>query len=851
MYYKRIMPEKHSIPIYHTKLHRPPLARGFMHREALNVLLDQSPDHPLTLVSAPAGYGKSSAVSHWVETRGHPNAWLSLDETDSDVRVFLAYLVAAVRIVVPEACVETAAWLLKEELPPESTLVGCLGNDLQALKSPLVLVLDDYHHISEPAVHSLLNHLFKHPPEPVQLVIITRRDPPLRLGRLRAHNHMIDVRVRALMFTLSETRAFLKEATDRTYSNAAIAHLHQCNEGWVAGLHLAVLALQNHDDANEFLLGFDCDVAGVQDFLLEEALAVHPPGTVDRICNISILNRFCASLCEAVGAPLAEGNEDPFDDRGFISLLLDSGLFCVPLDGRGEWYRYHNLFQELLRKRLQKRLSSEKIASLHLHASAWFEAQGLLDEAIHHAHAGGGSEETGRLLLRHRDEILNGEQWNLLDLSLKRLPAGASKDIPELLMLIAWDLQNQGLNFDAFKLLDRIEELIGKKPPVSEKSMFIHGSINALRAYEYVYKGQGDLAQNCAEQALKELPSKCLSERGFSFMILAMAMRMTGDLEGARRIIHEALADTSVPMGTFQCRLMMTLCFLNWVVVDLASMKMVAKQYLKLSEELELKESSMIARFLLAIAHYQLNELSKAETCLIPIVSIQKVSNQHFFNESMFVMASVYQAKGQTARAREMVDSVCEHMLSSQKMYLLRRAQAFQADLALRQGRIAQALNWAQQREEEPFHSDNIFYKPFLALGRVLVAQDSAEGMKKADSYLTRLETFVTGINNTRFLIEVLALRALLHDKKDEGPAALLALGRAVHLAQPGGIIRLFTDLGPRLVVLLERLDLDAEKHSYVQRIINSYQREVKAEAGVALAQPLTRRELEILGLLA
>jgi LuxR family maltose regulon positive regulatory protein len=262
----------------------------------MDVLLDHSSDQSLTLVSAPAGFGKSSVVSHWLENRGHPNAWLSLDEMDNEVRVFLTYLVAAVKTVFPEACAETAVQLLEETLPSLPALAGCLGNDLDALEKPLVLVLDDYHHINETAVHDLLNQLLKHPPRSLQLLVISRRDPPFLLGALRAHSKVTEVRARELMFTRSETRAFLEQATDRTFSSAAIAHLHQINEGWVAGLRLAVLALQHHKDVNAFLLRFDCDVSGVQDFLLEEVLAALPSRMVDRLCTTSILNRFCAPL---------------------------------------------------------------------------------------------------------------------------------------------------------------------------------------------------------------------------------------------------------------------------------------------------------------------------------------------------------------------------------------------------------------------------------------------------------------------------------------------------------------------------------------------------------------------------
>ncbi len=354
---------RYSIPIIRTKLYRPSVASDFVYREGLDALLDESSDHPLTLVSAPAGYGKSTVVSHWIETRDGLNAWLTLDGVDNDVGMFLSYIVAAVQTVLPEACTDTRLLLKEEILPPLPLLAGCLGNDLDALEESLVLVLDDYHHIDQPGVHELMNHLLKHPPDPLQLVIITRRDPPLLLGALRVHNNLTEVRVRDLMFTRSETKVFLEQATGQTFSGAATDHLQQMTEGWVAGLRLAVLALQHHSDADAYLLGFDCNVGGVRDYLVEEVLARQPPGAADRMCKISILNRFCAPLCEAVGAASAGGDQDQIDGSGFIDWLKDSGLFCVSLDEQDEWCRYHHLFRELLQHRLERRFTPDEIAS--------------------------------------------------------------------------------------------------------------------------------------------------------------------------------------------------------------------------------------------------------------------------------------------------------------------------------------------------------------------------------------------------------------------------------------------------------------------------------------------------------
>ncbi len=842
---------RYLIPVISTKLHRPPVARDFLCRQGLCEILDESTDHPLTLVSAPAGYGKSSFISHWIKNCDSPNAWLSIDETDSDVRVFLSYVVAAVQTVLPKACTETLLLLKEEVLPPLPVLAGSLGNDLDSLEESIIVVLDDYHRIDQPAVHKLMNHLLEHPPNGLRLIIIARMDPPLLLGALRAHNNLTEVRMRDLMFTRAETEVFLEHATGQTFSSAAIDHLQQITEGWVVGLRCAALAARYHSDADAFLRGFDCDVSGVQDFLVEEILARLPPDVADRMCKVSILNRFCAPLCEAVGPAPVDENEEPKDGSDFIKLLKDSGLFYVSLDEHDEWYRYHHIFQELLQHRLIKQLTRAEMVSLHQQAAAWFEAHGLLEETIQHSLMAGGSAEVVSVIVRHRNDILNLEQWYRLSRWLKQLPVKAVEDEPDMLMLKAWLLNNHGRFKEAVMVLDRLEALLDNRPPNPGLIERLRGGVNALRSHQMYVKGQGDLAIKCAERGLKLLPPECLSERSYALVILGRALQMCGDLEGARSCIYAELTEDSMLTDPFRARLLLVLCVIDWIAADLPSLHLAANELVKLDMESGLKEGGSFGHMFVGVAHYQQNELSKAEASLLSVAAQSEVSNFQFFIENTFALASVYQATGQADKARETVKVICGNLIRAGNAAMLQRAKAYLADLALRQGHMAEALSWAQQFDPEPLRAPSMPYEPCLTFVKVLIAQHSAESLEQAESLLIRLEMFYGEIHNTRFLIEVLALQALLRDTPGDETAAISVLGRAVQLAQPGGFIRLFVDLGPGLVKLLNRLDLDAEGLGYVGRILDAYRSEVKAEVGEALEQPLSKRELEVMELLA
>ena len=839
-----------TLPIIRTKLHRPPVAGDIVRLEGLSALLEEKSDHPLTLVSAPAGYGKSTVVSHWIETHDYPCAWLSLDRTDSDVRVFLSYVVAAVQTVFPEACAETLHLLESDVLPSLPEVAGCLCNDLDVLEEPLVLVLDDYHHIKQPGVHELMDFLLKHPPKPVHLIIISRRDPPLLLGALRAHNKLNEVRVRDLMFKPSETKDFLEQATGKALSSTTIAHLQESTEGWVTGLRLASLAARNHNDVDAYLRGFDRNISGIQEYLIEEVLKEQSPGFAEFMCKSSAFNRFCAPLCEAIGAVPADAAEASVTGSDYIEWLTDSGLFCISLDQQGKWYRYHHLFRVQLQAQLKKRLTKDKIADLHLQGAAWLESQGLLEEAINHLLQADDPAAAGRQIVRHRNEIMNEEQWLRLGRWFDQLPAQTVDNNAELLLLKAWKLKTEGCYAEAFVLMDQIEQRINDGSP-DATSESLRGSVDCMRALQSLTLGQGQQARQHAEDALLRLPADYLSERSYSYLCLAMAMQQVGELEGVRKLIHKELADNSVPPGTFQGRLYAGLCIVKWIAADVKLMRLPARQYFELSEVVRLGETMVASRYFLGMAEYEHDKLPNAENLLMPIIGKIRSANLEASTEGTFVLASVYQATGRPDQARLIIESLCEQLLKAGNMVLLQKARAYQADLALRQGQLETAVNWADGFDPDPLANSYQFYEPRITLARVLIARATADSLAQAGRLLARLQSYYSQQHSTRCLIQVLALKAELSVAEGDDETALTFLARAVSLGLPGGSIRLFVDLGQGLVRLLNRLDLDAEGKRYVERILVAFQGDGKAQAGEALEHPLTKRELEILELLA
>ncbi len=398
---------KTSYPIVATKLHRPAMASDILPRARLLDKLNEGRQHPLTLISAPAGYGKSTLASCWVAACDCPNVWVSLDKDDGDPRVFLSYFLAAIRTAFPAAGQKTQALLDAAELPPVSVLARYLLNDLDEIDDPFILVLDDYDHIHERAVHDLLAGLLAHPSQTMHLALLTRRDPPLPISTLRARGQVTEIRVADLRFTAAEIAAFMAQMVKIPVDDATAAILGEKTEGWVTGLRLAALFLRDRKDLDQMVRNLRGSFRYIADYLIAEVISGQPPAITSYMIEASLFDRFCAPLCEAVHAQAAEGAQGggEIEAQEFIKWMEKANIFVVPLDEQHHWFRYHRLFRQLLQGQLKQLLTHEEIAAMHTRADAWFAQHGLADEGIE-PRSLQGELSAGQLLTRRELELL-------------------------------------------------------------------------------------------------------------------------------------------------------------------------------------------------------------------------------------------------------------------------------------------------------------------------------------------------------------------------------------------------------------------------------------------------------------
>jgi LuxR family maltose regulon positive regulatory protein len=859
-----------------TKLYRPRATEGLVPLLRIRQALDLELDRPLTLVCAPAGFGKTTLLSDWVAHCPQRSAWLSLDEQDNDPAGFLTYVIAAVRTLFPAACAHTAALLHGAELPPLSLLSATLTNDIDSLAEQqpagqrFLLVLDDYHLIHNLDVHQLLDSLLLHPPRSLHLVLGTRHDPPLALAARRARGQLAEVRMAALRFTPAETAEFVRRAVRLPVDAELLDALQVRTEGWVAALRFAALALN--------MLGRDMAVPAalrddryVMEYLLNEVLARLPQTVQDFLLHTAILNRLCGPLCAALEGEPAGGARQ----QQLLHWLEQEDLFTLALDDQGQWYRYHHLLQKLLQDQLAQRFSPAVIAALHARASAWYAAHGYMADAIGHALAAGNEEHAALLVAAHRHTLMNQEQWQALEHLLQLLPRRLVETHVELLLAEAWLLQSRWRIGDTRAVIARADMLLADETATLPEpgGLYLRGELDTLRSHVAFHAADFPSQLAYAARALQDLPEDFSSVRGHAWMDYAVAHYLLGHTEAWRTAVHTALDEDRLHGNAFPMRVLQGYCFLAWMDADLPGLRQGAAFLLKLATERELALGESWGHYFLGAAAYQAGDLPTAEREFGAVVNRRYLAHGFTYLQASFGLATVLLARGDDAGAEGVVDTLLAFAWERGDQNSMDEVQAFQAFLGGSLGRRLEAQRWVGSYDRtQPLIPLIMFHATPVAYARLLLQGGTQQGFEAAAAWLARLHGFVTATFNTRYLIEVLALQALLGSlRRSEGatgPRQAGLLAEALALAEPGGLVRVFVDLGPAMAVLLSDLAAQGGGSPFLAKVLAAFpphMRAAQSAPGAHLPQepwrrpaphvagrpPLSPRELEVLALLA
>ncbi len=847
------------VPILTTKLYRPAPRPHAVLRPRLTEQLSAGLRGKLTLVCAPAGFGKTTLVSGWL-AGCESAAWLSLDEGDSELLRFLSHLVAALRTVEPSLGEEASALLRSAQPPSTRATLTLLLNDLATLSDPLTLVLDDYHMIDSREVDDALSFLLAHLSPQLHLVIATREDPQLPLARLRARGELNELRARDLRFTRGETADFFSQAWNLTLSEHDLITLEARTEGWIAGLQLAALSVQGRDDSSEFLASFAGNNRYVADYLVEEVLERQDEAVKRFLLETSILERLCGSLCYAV-----TGREDA---QGLLETLERSNLFLVPLDDERRWYRYHHLFADLLKARLLAQRG--RAAELHTRSSRWFEENGSPADAIRHAFAAGDTERAAALI-----ELT----WAQMDRSLQSvtwlgwfegLPPDLVRRRPLLRLGHAWAILNGGELEAAERELDDLERWLGTLSDplpgdvvVVDEAQF--GGLPAALAQARAYLAQcrGDLAgaERHTRRMLELLSEDDTFGRGAGVSMLALTQWGQGDLanayetfEGATPLLAQAddgfwevvsplfLADIRREQGRLgDAEALYTRALDLAKTRDDGPLPGVRELCAGLSE-VRLERGDLAgARQLLQSAK------ALGERAVLP-------GNAHRWH---LAAARLAEAEGDPAGAHKQLDLAEERYLRS-PVPDARPVAARRAQLWLREGRLDKARAWARDLFARDSSSELTYVGEFtqFTLARLHLAEGDA---KRALNLLARSLAAAEAGGRSLSVIEGSVLQARAQGAQGNSAAAHQSLQRALTLAVPEGYLQTFVSEGPTLAKLLSELapaNLTEAQSEHVNILLSAFEtgeprtQEVVVKRDL-LIEPLSERELEVLRLVA
>ena len=868
-----------STPILVTKLFIPTTRQQLVSRPHLIEQLNQGLDRKLTLVSAPAGFGKTTLVCHWLqnfqENQAIKVAWLSLDEEDNDPNRFLTYFISALnKASNSENPVGAGALsILQSSQPPGATdILAMLINELAESDDRFVLVLDDYHLIEDKTIDQAVSFLLDNSPPQLHLVIATRHDPAISLGRLRAQNQVTELRAAGLRFTAEEAADFLNRVMGLDLSSQDIAELETRTEGWIAGLQLAALSMQGRTDLQGFIKSFSGGHRLVLDFLIEEVLDQQTEEIQTFLLHTAVLDKLSGSLCNAV---TGQGN-----GQQTLEYLEQANLFIIPLDEERRWYRYHHLFADLLRQRLHQK-HEEGVDSLHQKASYWFEQEKDIDNAIEHSLKASDFERAANMLegtinsYWGRGEHRNLQRW------LKSLPDNVLFSRPDISIHFARYLCNLGQFEDAQNALKNIEQAVSidhqeplesggekqdKKKSAERRNLL--GRITATKGVLASFQGDVDLMLQFSSEALDLLPNSDLTWRNLTAVILGNAHGFKGDMAAAYDARYQAM-QACVAAGDLYLTMMayLELAITLRALGRLKETIEICETQMLVAKEYKLLQTRNVG-WLLAVWGETLVETNELEE------GVQRVQKGFLIAEesgdlpiigwSLFCLIRVLFSRGNLKEAEEIIQRIEKKSLHLHyPAWVLGQLGAWQARINLSQNKLEEALNWVNKQGLDPTMGikpvDEIHF--FLLSEYVVVARILIRQCRWDDAVKLLQQLFVAAENGSRIskTIEILTLLSLAYQALDKTDQALSELQKALAIAEPEGFIRTFVDEGPPMAHLLyEALQRDIYPE-YIQRLLAAFpvtreEDETSPEHLVDqsdLIEPLSEREIEVLLLLA
>lgn len=841
--------------ILKTKLYPPPLTPDLVPRVGLLERLEQEHERPLTIISAPAGYGKSILASMWLEASGLPGAWVSLDDADNDLHTFVSYLLAAIETASPQTSFQTRELLSNFSAPSVAMLALNLLEDLDQVDTPFIIVLDDIHEIHQESVFSFLEALLKRPSPVMHLVLVGRQDPPLPIASWRAYRQITEIRQYDLRFVSSETAQFIQNRLSKRISADVADEWTRITEGWITALQLFILSLRHHPES-AMLSGIVIENRQyLHEFLLAEVLSQLSPIQQACLLKISLLDRFNAQLCEVVC------REELGDDDGFrsgedvIHWLQESNLFLIGLDPQNRWVRFHHLFQSCLREIIQRQLPPEAIASLHLRASRWYAENGMVNEAVREALVAGDKPAAVDLVYHHRYALMEKANWNHLDNLLRLFPDEYVHENVVLLTTAAINAYNLGRLAEFLILYQHLEDLRASRPSDNPLPPSVLGEVKLLYNLNSISNGStADIIKN-AEKSLELLPSHSYHLRSYALGTQIVGLQMEGKLQEAESLGRKTVDNINCPqkLRFFTYLALSIAAYMDGELINVLQYTGKLIHQAMQTGRLEYYQGC----YFKGVAHYFRNELEEAEICFLKLTDRPKQTSLNFLAFGVCGLLRIYHSQRRSEEAlllHQKTRALFEDVGSNNLEIL----DALQVEMALSQDDADRAhhLSLTVNFDVRPllwFH-----YIPQLVPLKLLMHQGGKRNLEEAKHRLIQMDEKLRKINLKAIRMDVLAMQALLLYAQNDLESACQKLGESLTLAVPGGFIRNYLELGSPMAELLTLINQQREFKGetiglHIAKILEAFPSSVQevriGKSGHSAYEysPLTEREREVL----
>ena len=844
-----------------TKLHIPQPKENVVHRSALFEKLNEGLNRKLVLVSAPAGYGKTTLVVDWIYSKKLKSVWYSLDESDNIFTSFLSYLITGLQTI-DKSIGETIQPLLKTAVNLSAEkITGILVNDLIQSNKMFVLVFDDFHYIHQKEIIQFINYFIRFLPDNLHITIITRSDPSIQLSKLRSKQQLIELRIDDLSFSAKDTNEFFYRTHNISLKEEDADFLQTKTEGWISGIHLAGISIKGQDNVSTFIQNLKGSSRYIMDYLLDEVLSVQDKHVKDFLLKTSILQRLCPDLCDHI---LCTTNS-----HEIVELLETNNMFIIPLDNERKWYRYHHLFSDLLRKRLIQS-SSINIPELHTMASEWLINNDLVDEAIHHLLLAQNYEKAAELISQEMFKIWDDGNHYKFSPWLNSLPENILSQTPQLIILKAelamtrWQIQDaEELLHSAETILNKIEnDKIAPLISLSTSSKNYRGRILVNYALIASYHEKPKDIIRYVEEALEILSTDQLIWRNLAKMILSDAYFIIGKLPEAQKGQVETNKSYMIAQNPFL------------YLMSGANLAVTLRQQGKLNEVLELCENlikdaedkklsnTTVVGWLQTIKAEVLaefNNIDEAEK--IALKGVATAENFKIFGvvlKCRLLLIRIYFSKGKYSEINQILQLIKDETVGfGVTGHIKSQIDSWRARMSISQSNYTEMEQWMSEYEDrKAIIFDYINENKNLAASRMYMALGR---FKEAEEILSNLTIEAETNNRINALIEILVLKAQLKYQTGESELAKKLLYKAFSYAEPGGYIRTFIDEGPVIGELAKNLQRDknsgfinskvAVSQEYINQLCSAFSAENKKEEQAETG--LSTRELEILKLIA